>query len=122
MVTRRGESNEIINIIDDIKAAASDALKKCATSMGVALYLYEDNGQHTEGQSEQHTREGSASQHQKKITEKQHKEIGRLTETLGLSEEEVSRQISEEFSKPTDQLSIKEASEVIQRMRSRVNR
>ena len=29
---------------DDLKAAASDALKKCATMFGVGLYLYNNNG------------------------------------------------------------------------------
>uniref|UniRef100_A0A7V3YL91 DUF3072 domain-containing protein n=1 Tax=Candidatus Caldatribacterium californiense TaxID=1454726 RepID=A0A7V3YL91_9BACT len=30
-----------VDLGDDLKAAASDALKKCATLLGVGLYLYE---------------------------------------------------------------------------------
>jgi len=32
----------IIDLGDDLKAAASDALKKCATLLGVGLYLYQE--------------------------------------------------------------------------------
>lgn len=35
------EENRFLNLGDDLKAAASDALKKCATLLGVGLYLYE---------------------------------------------------------------------------------
>jgi hypothetical protein len=37
-----GKNGNTISIGDDLKAAASDALKKCATLLGVALHLYED--------------------------------------------------------------------------------
>lgn len=33
-------SNEIIDIADDLKAAASDALKKCASLLGIASDVY----------------------------------------------------------------------------------
>ena len=39
-ITRAKASGEIISIADDLKAAATDSLKKCATQMGVGLYLY----------------------------------------------------------------------------------
>ncbi len=32
----------IVDLGDDLKAAASDALKKCATLLGVGLYLYQE--------------------------------------------------------------------------------
>lgn len=37
--------NGIINLADDYKSSASDALKKCAAMIGVALYLTVDNGE-----------------------------------------------------------------------------
>ena len=46
-ITRKKDSKEIICISDDLKAAASDCLKKCATLFGVGLSLY------TNGQSRQ---------------------------------------------------------------------
>ena len=40
-----GEKGAPVSIGDDLKAAASDALKKCATLFGVGLELYEKKGQ-----------------------------------------------------------------------------
>jgi Rad52/22 family double-strand break repair protein len=39
-VTRDRESKALISLGDDLKAAATDALKKCATFLGVGLHLY----------------------------------------------------------------------------------
>lgn len=39
-ITRNRQSGEILSLADDLKAAATDALKKCATLLGVGLYLY----------------------------------------------------------------------------------
>ena len=39
-ITRRKQDGQYASIGDDLKAAASDALKKCATAIGVALELY----------------------------------------------------------------------------------
>ena len=39
-VTRERESGALISISDDLKAAATDCMKKCATFLGVGLHLY----------------------------------------------------------------------------------
>jgi hypothetical protein len=41
-LTRDRESKALISLGDDLKAAATDALKKCATFLGVGLHLYAD--------------------------------------------------------------------------------
>jgi Rad52/22 family double-strand break repair protein len=41
-VTRDRETKALISLGDDLKAAATDALKKCATFLGVGLHLYAD--------------------------------------------------------------------------------
>ncbi|MBI4271989.1 MAG: hypothetical protein HY615_16760 [Candidatus Rokubacteria bacterium] len=41
-VTREKGSGQPISLGDDLKAAATDALKKCATFLGVGLHLYGD--------------------------------------------------------------------------------
>jgi len=41
-VTRERESGALVSLGDDLKAAATDALKKCATVLGVGLHLYAD--------------------------------------------------------------------------------
>jgi hypothetical protein len=39
-VTRDRESKQLVSLGDDLKAASTDALKKCATFLGVGLHLY----------------------------------------------------------------------------------
>ena len=39
-VTRERESGALISLGDDLKSAGTDALKKCATLLGVGLHLY----------------------------------------------------------------------------------
>jgi len=39
-ITRARETGAIISIADDLKAAATDSLKKCATLLGVGLQIY----------------------------------------------------------------------------------
>ena len=41
-VTRDKGSGALVSLGDDLKAAATDALKKCATFLGVGLHLYGD--------------------------------------------------------------------------------
>ena len=42
-ITRAKESGDIISLADDLKAAATDALKKAATLLGVGLHLYRND-------------------------------------------------------------------------------
>ena len=42
-LTKSKKDGEVMNIGYDLKAAASDCLKKCATHLGVALHLYSEN-------------------------------------------------------------------------------
>src|SRR5262249_20880004 len=39
-LTRTRKDNSIVSVGDDLKAAATDCLKKCATLFGVGLHLY----------------------------------------------------------------------------------
>ena len=42
-ITRAKETGDIISLADDLKAAATDALKKAATLLGVGLHLYRND-------------------------------------------------------------------------------
>ena len=42
-ITHNSQSGEMVSLADDFKAAATDALKKCATLLGVGLHLYGGN-------------------------------------------------------------------------------
>jgi hypothetical protein len=48
-VTRDRETKAALSLGDDLKAAATDALKKCATFLGVGLHLYADRPLRPEG-------------------------------------------------------------------------
>jgi hypothetical protein len=41
-VTRERESGQLVSLGDDLKAASTDAMKNCATFLGVGLHLYAD--------------------------------------------------------------------------------
>src|SRR5438552_19042939 len=41
-LTREKGTGALVSLGDDLKAAATDALKKCATFLGVGLHLYAD--------------------------------------------------------------------------------
>ena len=119
-VTRHSETGALISIVDDLKAAASDALKKCATHFGVALYLYEDHGKEKARSSpdQGNNRSGTGP---KPITEKQAREIARLTEKLESTEEDVKARVAELFGKPLEKLTSKEASDVIGKMTAQID-
>lgn len=110
MVTRNSETGEVVNIMDDLKAAGSDALKKCSTAFGVALYLYDSDNHNPKSDTKP-----------KAMTEKQLKEIGRLTGELGLTYEDVEERVSEIFNKSLDDLTRDEASDIIKKMRASLN-
>lgn len=57
-ITRERDSKAIVSLGDDLKAAATDALKKCATFLGVGLHLYGERSTRPTG------REGSNGQRQ----------------------------------------------------------
>src|SRR4051812_38037341 len=42
-ITRSRQDKSLVSLGDDLKAAATDALKKCATLFGVGLHLYIDS-------------------------------------------------------------------------------
>ena len=50
-----GEKGAPISVGDDLKAAASDALKKCATLFGVGLHLYDKPQRPQEGREQRPT-------------------------------------------------------------------
>ena len=54
-ITRNRQTNEMVSLASDLKAAATDALKKCATLLGVGLHLYNrgnGNGSSSNGNGE----------------------------------------------------------------------
>lgn len=83
-ITRAKQSGEIISIADDLKAAATDALKKCATLIGVGLHLYNkdksssDQMSHNGNENRKINGNGSNGNGNGRISAKQHAYILKL--------------------------------------------
>jgi len=128
-ITRSKKDNSIVSLGDDLKAAATDCLKKCATLFGVGLHLYFEvteapNGNgHGNGNSFIH---GNGQQHSEipeatavdsgRITARQLSAIFSLAKSRGWSNNQVRDFAQEMFGKVPDFLSKREASAVIQHL------
>jgi len=127
-ITRSKKDNSIISLGDDLKAAATDCLKKCATLFGVGLHLYFDvpqttsngngngngpgsgNGEHRSNGFQGH---GSDSG---RLTARQLSAIFSMAKARGWSNKQVRDFSQEMFGKLPDFLSKNEASAVIQHL------
>src|SRR5438034_11506583 len=58
-ITRTKETKAEVSIGDDLKAATTDSIKKCATLFGVGLHLYFENGAANEKSTASSTRADS---------------------------------------------------------------
>ena len=130
-ITRAKKDNSIISLGDDLKAAATDCLKKCATLFGVGLHLYFDvppagNGNgHANGNSPGNGNgehrfqwvqaEGNGSENGR-LTAKQLSAIFALAKARGWSNKQVRDFSQEMFGKLPDFLNKREASAVIQHL------
>ena len=135
-ITRAKDTGKPVSIGDDIKAAATDALKKCATLMGVALYLYNGNGMVSSGatrnsQAEAKTQDGvycgaggnlpsgaggaTASQDKGngRLSNRQLNFILKLGKALNWTSKQVNEECVKAFNVKLDFLSVKEASAFI---------
>ena len=133
-ITRAKESGKPVSIGDDIKAAATDALKKCATLLGVALYLYNGNGVVSSGAAKNPQTEtngvycgagsgnlpssaGGATPSQEKgngrISTRQLNFVLKLGKNIGWTSKELNDEAVKAFGVKLDFLSLKEASAFI---------
>lgn len=121
-ITRAKADQTIISIGDDLKAAATDSLKKCATLFGIGLHLYFDassNG--ANGQANAHIAPGQGREQTNggdmgRLTAKQLSAIFSLAKDRQWSNKQVRDFAQEMFGKMPDFLTKKEASAVIQHL------
>ena len=117
VVTTARETGDRVSIGDDLKAAASDALKKCSSLLGLGLHLY---GQ-VEGTQAEEPRKTSAvpfpsnngGSNGRVLTKRQYGAILALAEKAGYSEAQVKTKVLDLHGVPLDQLGRREASELI---------
>jgi hypothetical protein len=104
-ITKSKQSGEAISIGDDLKAAATDCLKKCATQMVVGLYLYR-NQPSTNGKASNGNGNG-------RLSQKQHGYILKLVGENGITRAEFDRDCVEKYGTVLDFLNKNDASAVI---------
>jgi hypothetical protein len=119
-ITKVKQSGDIISIADDLKAAATDSLKKCATQMGVGLYLYgKDKGSSDQiptngnGTKQSPKSNGNGSNGNGRLSAKQHAYILKLMAENSITRAEFDRDCVERYGTALDYLNKTDASAVI---------
>ena len=120
-ITRARETKQIISLADDLKAAATDALKKAATLLGVGLHLYNGsknaspsgngNGQQNGANQKQGNGNG-------RLSDAQFRYILRLGYERGLTRTEINGKCQQAFGVVLDHLSKSDASAIIQMLQA----
>ena len=146
-ITKARETGEVISLADDLKAAATDAIKKCATLMGVGLHLYNNDGNligkqqnstnHSAGSNANNgysrndrNREGNGGnggnrsrshndQGNGKISAKQHKYILDLIKEQGMSKSQLNQQCVQAYGSVLAHISRNDASSLIDELLTR---
>ena len=121
-ITRHKTTKEPVSIADDLKAAATDALKKCATLFGVALALSagktESRTQSAPSPDPVHAPSTTPASHPGRLSSKQHSYLLTLSRGHGLTRREVDALCIERFGVVLDHLSRSEASLLIEEFNS----
>ena len=132
-ITRARESGDMISLADDLKAAGTDALKKCATMLGVGLHLYGNGQTSTQGQGGNGNKSASgtgkfnadhngggngAGEHNGngRLSAKQHNYILRLAGEKGMTQSALNQKCLATFGTVAAHLSKTDASEVIKEL------
>ena len=114
-VTRTREG-KVVSIADDLKSAATDALKKAATLLGVGMHVYVAE----EPPQRVHTGPKLVKRHDEpdvppgdRLTRRQAEFIGKLAKSNGMGKSELDELAKQQYGKSAAFLTVKEASEVI---------
>ena len=134
-ITRARESGEMISLSDDMKAAATDALKKAATLLGVGLHLYagdkpasrrpENPGPNRSDRSADNGGNGSGDQSRGnngngngRISSKQHSYILDLLKEAGMTKSELNDRCVQTYGAVLAHINRSDASSLIDWLRS----
>jgi hypothetical protein len=106
-ITRHRDGGDIISISDDLKAAASDCLKKCSSLFGVGLYQY-SNGVTTKPKSNAN---GNGHVSNSDITE-----LFSTCKASGVPQSQVIKTAKEKHDKTISQLTSNELKQLIEEL------
>ena len=117
-ITRSKQSNEPVSIGDDLKGAASDCLKKCATQFGVGLHLYgleiKPNGNGGKESANPRPEEEEEPEEQShRVTNAQMSKIFQVAKQKGIPQNQLIKKIRNRFSKALYALTTHEADELL---------
>jgi len=113
------ETGEVMSMADAYKAAATDALKKCATLLGVAAYLYSDD--YSDQPTEQPQRLGPRPATPQRASAKQVSAIWAIGRKLGLDANSIRQRCLGDHGAFPEQLDKQTASAFIQVLGSEVD-
>ena len=119
-ITKNKDTGEAVSIADDLKSAATDALKKAASLLGVGLHLYGDD------QVEQvhvvdpaaSNPDGNRGHGNGRLTSRQLSAIWGLSRSKGLAQRDVRQRCMETFGVQPEFMSKQQASEIIDRLKN----
>ena len=132
-ITRARESGDMISLADDLKAAATDALKKAATLLGVGLHLYagakpsrpnptQSNTNQTRPTNSGNGVNGSGNRQENngngRISAKQHKFILNLMKEAGMTKSQLNQHCTETYGSVLDYINKGDASSLIDWLQS----
>jgi hypothetical protein len=115
-VTRDRETKALVSLGDDLKAAATDALKKCATFLGVGLHLYAEKLLRPAPAATASPPRGKDAPAAGKATPRQLDAISKVGKAKGLDREEVERLSLSAFGKKPEALTQTEAASLIKEL------
>jgi hypothetical protein len=115
-ITRHRETKKPLSLGDDCKAAATDALKKCATLFGVGLHLYLEDASAPPASPPKDGQppKGGGEPSPGRLTARQLSAIYALGKSLGKSNQDIKKYTMEVFNRVPDFLTREEASTIIQ--------
>ena len=113
----RTRDGKVVSVADDLKAAATDALKKASTLLGVGVHVYAAEEPPRRAQTgpklvEQPPETDAPPNN--RLTRKQAEFIGKLAKSNGMGRSELDALSKQRYGKSAAFLTVKEASEFIQ--------
>ena len=120
-ITKSRDGGQPICVADDLKSAATDALKKAATLLGVGLRLYGSNNGAGNGDATQepgrNEANGSNGSGANRLSRKQHSYIQTLARERGMDRGALEQMSRDRFGKVSSYISVKDASALIDELR-----
>ena len=122
-ITKARDTGDLVSLADDLKSAATDALKKCSTLLGVGLHLYADKASpgsaetaDQKGNGGDNSQSGNNGNGNGRLSAKQHSFLVKLANEKGLTRKELNDQCVETYGSVIDYLTRQNASSMIENM------